>query len=313
MRKTIGKAILAGALGCLALCACSTAYAATKTTDTETENDQPAQEAAADADTKNTSAQEALDLLKDLLAGGGIGHDTGEEAGSAKGSAEMPGTIALTAAPREPRTVTVSAQGTAKAVPDKAEISFGVTTQAKTADAAQKENAEKIDKVITHLKERGIEEKSIRTSSYNLYPDYDYSGNNQKIIGYQVRTTLTITDQEIDDAGDIVSECVALGINDVDNFRFYASSYDEAYEEALKSAVAAAGAKAAVLAGCTGDELGPVLSLSEGYQDTSYRYSKARYAMAEEAAADNAAGFGMAVMPGEASITAQVTITYELR
>ena len=35
--------------------------------------------------------------------------------------------------------------------------------------------------------------------------------------------------------------------------------------------------------------------------------------MTEEAAADSAAGFGMAVMPGEASITAQVTITYELR
>ena len=231
MRKTIGKAILASALGCLALCACSTAYAATKTTDTEKENNLPAQESEADPDTKNTSAQEALDLLKDLLAGSGIGSGADEGRASGKNSENLP----LPAVPREPRTVTVSAQGTAKAVPDKAEITFSVMTQAKTADAAQRENAEKIDKVIAHLKERGIEEKSIRTSSYNLYPDYDYSDNKQKIIGYQVRMTLTVTDQEIDDAGDIVSECVALGINDVDNFRFYASSYDEAYEEALKS------------------------------------------------------------------------------
>ena len=61
-------------------------------------------------------------------------------------------------------------------------------------------------------------------------------------------------------------------------------SYDEAYEDALRAAVTAAGAKAAVLAECTGDTLGPVLSLSEGYQNTSYRYAKSNYAMAEEAA-----------------------------
>ena len=304
MRKNIGKALLVGALGCLVLCACSTAYAATGTSGEKNTSSEAAQEDAAEMDTKNASAQEALDLLKDLLAGGGIGTGTGEKSSA--------GSIMMQTAPQEPRTVTVSAQGTSKAVPDKAEITFGVTTHSKTPDAAQKENAEKIDKVIAHLKERGIEEKSIRTSSYNLYPEYDYSNNTQKIIGYQVRTSLTVSDQEIGDAGDIVSECIGLGINDVENFRFYASSYDEAYEDALRAAVTAAGAKAAVLAECTGDTLGPVLSLSEGYQNTSYRYAKANYAMAEEAAAD-ASGFGMAVMPGEASITAQVTVTYQLQ
>ena len=123
MRKNIGKALLVGALGCLALCACSTTYAATGTS----------------------------------------------------GEKNSAGSTMMQTAPQEPRTVTVSAQGTAKAVPDKAEITFGVTTQSKSPDGAQKENAEKIDKVITYLKERGIEEKSICTSSYSLYPEYDYS------------------------------------------------------------------------------------------------------------------------------------------
>ena len=99
----------------------------------------------------------------------------------------------------------------------------------------------------------------------------------------------------------------------MDNFRFYASSYDEAYEDALKSAVSAAEKKAAVLAEASGGKLGSVLSLSEGYQNTAYRYAKANYAMTEEAAADSASGFGMAVMPGEASIEARVTVTFELR
>ena len=291
--RRILTVLAAGLLACAALTACSTAYAATGTKISKG-SPEPAAEAEAE-ETDNTgtdktaTAQDALDAFREALGG--------------KGNTEM----------KEPRTITVNASGTAKAVPDKAEISFGVTTQAKTPDAAQQENAETIDKVIAHLKERGIEEKSIQTSGYNLYPEYDYNGNTPKITGYQVRTTLTVTDQDIDDAGDIVSECVKLGINDVDNFRFYASTYDEAYEEALVSAVAAANKKAAVLAKSADGELGRVLSLNEGYQNTTYRYAKANYAMAEAAAMDTGAGFGMSVMPGEADITAQVTVTYELR
>ena len=68
-----------------------------------------------------------------------------------------------------------------------------------------------------------------------------------------------------------------------------------------------------MLAEASGGKLGSVLSLSEGYQNTAYRYAKANYAMTEEAAADSASGFGMAVMPGEASIEARVTVTFELR
>ena len=311
MRKNYIRVMLAGALCCLFLNACSAAYAAT---DAETAAaKESAQETASEEKPAQVSAQEALDLLADLLNGGkGSGNAEVQKSGS--------DTIVMNAEKAdpaesvgEPRTITVNASGTAKAVPDKAEISFGVTTQAATAEEAQKENAEKIDQVIAHLKERGVEETSIQTSSYNLYPEYDYNGKTPKITGYQVRTSLTVSDQEIEEAGDIVSECVSLGINDVDNFRFYASSYDEAYEDALKSAVSAAEKKAAVLAEASGGKLGSVLSLSEGYQNTAYRYAKANYAMTEEAAADSASGFGMAVMPGEASIEARVTVTFELR
>lgn len=308
MRKNITKALILSALCCLTVSVCSTAYAATKNSGTAEESVESTE--AAKEETKNTSAQEALNLLADLISGKSGAEDPDI---SADTKADGVGNFFRTAAEKEPRVITVSASGTSKAVPDKAEISFGVTSQAKTADAAQTENAKTIDAVIAHLKERGIEEKSIQTSSYNLYPEYDYNSKTPSITGYTVRTTLTVSDQAIDDAGDIVSECVALGINNVENFRFYASSYDEAYEEALQKAVKAAGAKAEVLAKSAGGGLGEILSITEGYQDTSYRYSKSRYAVEEAAAADNAAGFGMAVMPGEASIQAQVTVTYELK
>ena len=95
------------------------------------------------------------------------------------------------------------------------------------------------------------------------------------------------------------------------------SRYDEDYEEALTKAVAAAARKAQVLAEAAGMELGAVKTISEGYQDTTYRndsltrsYSKEMF---DTAAAEEAAYGSVAVMPGEAKISAQVTMTFYLK
>ena len=188
--------------------------------------------------------------------------------------------------------VTVTASGTVKLTPDKASIIFGVTTQDKTADAAQKKNSEDVDRVISVLTGRGIEEKSIRTSDYSMYPQYDYSTNGeQKIVGYNVTTT--------------------LGINNVDNISFLCSKFDEAYSEALSRAVEAARKKAEVLAHAAGKSLGDPVVITEGYQNTSARYAKtANFAL--DAVAESAAA-GPTLMPGETEITANVTVTYEMK
>ena len=208
--------------------------------------------------------------------------------------------------------VTVSASGSVKLTPDKASITFGVSTQEKTADAAQKKNSEDVDRVISVLTGRGIEEKSIRTSNYNMYPQYDYSGTGeQKIIGYIVSTSLTIQDQDISDVGKLISDCVAAGIDNVDNISFLCSGYDDAYSEALTRAVEAARKKAEVLAAAAGKTLGDPVVITEGYQNTSARYAKSAN-IALDAVAESAA-MGPALMPGETEITANVTVSYEMK
>ncbi len=213
----------------------------------------------------------------------------------------------------EQRTITVNASASENVIPDKAEISFGVTTSAKTPQEAQKENSEIIRKAVAYLTENGVSEKSIRTSSYNLYPDYDYSSNQRKLLGYQISCMLTVSDQNIEDAGKIVSECVELGINDVNNFRFYVSDYDNAYEEAMDKALQSAQGKAEVLAASAGGSLGQVLRIQEGWQDTSVRYANTSIMMESASAAKDAGGMGMDLMPGETKVTAQLTVTYELK
>ena len=215
--------------------------------------------------------------------------------------------------PADTATVTVSASGTIKLVPDKATVYFGVTSQEATAELAQAKNSEAVQKVMDVLIERGIEDKSIRTTNYSMYPQYDYSADGeQRIIGYVVYTNMSVQDQNIDDLGKLLSACVAAGINNVDNVSFLCSGYDEAYSQALTQAVEASRAKAETLASAAGKKLVEAVSISEGWQDVSARYGKSvnTSAMFSEAAMDTA---GPVIQPGESEITANVTVTYSMK
>ena len=212
------------------------------------------------------------------------------------------------------RTITVMADSSSVTVPDKAQINLAVQTEGANAKETQQQNTEAVDQVIAKIRELGVPDKSIKTSGYDMWPRYDYSGNTEKLIGYQVSTSLTVTDRSIDEVGSLISECVAAGVNQVNNISYSCSNYDEIYNDALTKAVEKAKEKGEVLAKAAGGELGEILSVSEGYQNTAYRYNTSYmdakamggYGAAEEAAAD------VAVMPGEAEITAQVTVVFEL-
>jgi uncharacterized protein YggE len=61
-----------------------------------------------------------------------------------------------TSAASPARTITVTGTGTVTTVPDRAEFSFGVTSQARTASAALAANAAEMRKVIAALKDAGV-------------------------------------------------------------------------------------------------------------------------------------------------------------
>ena len=226
------------------------------------------------------------------------------------------GTAAVAASPAAAaeEQITVSASAVVRLVPDKATVYFGVTSQEATAEEAQRKNSEAVNQVIAVLTGRGVEEKSIRTTNYSMYPQYDWSEyGEQRIVGYCVTTSMSVADQNIEDLGALLSACVAAGINDVDNVSFLCSGYDEAYRQALAQAVAASRDKAEALASAAGKKLGDAVSVTEGWQDTSARYGKtvntaAAYGM--EPVADAAAPI---LQPGETEISASVTVVYAMK
>lgn len=211
----------------------------------------------------------------------------------------------------EDHVISVSSREEVKVTPDMAEIVYSVYTQAADAKACQEANSEQLDQVIQVLKGMGFEETSIQTSNYNMNPIYDWNSG-QTITGYEMETMVTLSDVPLDQAGEVISNSVSAGVNNIRSVSYLSSTYDEAYQEALKKAIEAASVKAQAMAEAGGCTLGKIVNITEygGNQAAKYTgYSNSSGAAREEAAMDAAA---VSIMPGEISIEANIDVEFAL-
>src|SRR5215469_179703 len=122
----------------------------------------------------------------------------------------------------ESRTLTVSGQGEVKAVPDEAQLSAGVVSQAPTAQAALDINKRAMDGVFASLRQQGIPDKSIQTSEFSVSPQYDNQNNNSAphIVDYQVSNGVTVTIDDLSKLGAAIDALVSSGANSMGGISF---------------------------------------------------------------------------------------------
>jgi uncharacterized protein YggE len=222
----------------------------------------------------------------------------------------LAGIIALPAAAESasPHTITVTGHGEAKAAPDSAMVSAGVTTQAKTAAAALSENSAAMNRVFAALKRLGVEAKNIQTSNFTVSPQFtpynSNSGNGQRIVGYQVSNQVDVTLERTAGVGPAVDALVAAGANQMNGIGFTIHDPKPLLASARAAAVDDAAARAQVFAKAAHVALGPILSIEEG-GTVPVRPLYAMRAMAEAAPTPIAAG--------EQTVAADVTIVWEIR
>lgn len=198
------------------------------------------------------------------------------------------------------RTITVSGNGAASAVPDRAAFSFGVTAQGRTASQALAAGSAEMRKVIAALRAAGVAGRDIQTAAVSLSPRYSQDG--EEILGYTASNTVSATVRGVERAGAVIDAAVAAGANQVYGPVFTRSDEAALYRRALRAAVADARAKARTLAAAGGVRLGPVRSVVEG--------SPGPVPVAERAGkgAESAP-----IEPGSQAIQASVTVEFGLR
>lgn len=208
----------------------------------------------------------------------------------------------------------VSGEGKVAATPDTVKLSFGIEENGSSLKSVQDSVNKKSKALVDVLKKMGIDEKDIKTTSYNVYPNYDYNVSPQRITGYKVSTQYTATIKDFEKVNDAITAVTQAGANIVGGVSFELSeeAKNEKLNEAREEAVKKAKEKAEGLAGASGISLGRITNVSES-QGTSYPGP----IMLERAKViDGSGGEPIAqpdIQPGETEISVSVSLSYEVR
>lgn len=201
----------------------------------------------------------------------------------------------------------VSAQAEASRVPDVATISAGVVTQAVDGNAAMRQNAEQMAKVVAAIKAAGIADKDVQTSGINLSPQYRYAENEApKITGYQASNTVSLKVRDIANLGKVLDALAAVGANQINGPSFQIDQPDPVYDEARLAALKKAQARAETYAKALGLRVRRIVSISEG----GGGFPPVPMVQMRAVAMDKAES--TSVSPGETTLTVNLDVVFEL-
>ena len=223
-------------------------------------------------------------------------------------------------------TITVEGTGKATAVPDTARITFTITESAANVADAQKMATDKTDAALDAIKGLGVEEKDVKTLSYNVSPKYEYPQSGPcypgmpcpaamvsgapRIVGYDVSQTVEVRVRDTAKAGDALQALGSIGVQNISGPDFVVDDEDGVRAEARAEAIEKAEEKAKVLAKELGVHLGDVVSFYEGGPSYPMYDSYAGKGGTMMGAAPETAP-RLPVGEDESSIT--VSITYEIK
>ncbi|GGK07283.1 SIMPL domain-containing protein [Luteimonas terricola] len=225
------------------------------------------------------------------------------------------GSLAMSAAAQTPAStqvasdgtlLSVSARGEASRAPDIATASAGVVTQAADANAAMRENAAQMTRVMTAIRAAGVAERDIQTTGINIHPSYRHVENEEpRISGYNASNTVSLKVRDIAKLGEVLDALVASGANNVSGPSFGIDQPDAVYDEARRKALDQARARADMYAEALGLQVRRIVSISEGGGMQQPRPMFAMRAMAMDSESTPVAA-------GENTLEANLEVVFEL-
>jgi uncharacterized protein len=141
------------------------------------------------------------------------------------------------------RTLTVRGEGKSSVATTLTQVQLGVEVQGKQASEVQQQAAQRSAAVVEFLQARSVDR--LQTTGISLSPQYDYSNNQQKIIGYTASNSVSFR-VPTEQAGELLDRAVQAGATRIDNVSFVAedAATEAARQQAIQQAVRNAQAQA---------------------------------------------------------------------
>ena len=217
--------------------------------------------------------------------------------------------------------ISVNGKGEAVSIPDIATFSFSVTETAKTVADAQKASTDKTNNALKAIKAGGVADKDIKTLSYSINPHYEYTtpactasgcpGGKSVLTGYDVSQTIEVKVRNLTKAGELFDSIGSVGVQNVNGLSFSIDDIDSVRAIARAQAITIAKEKAQKIANDLGVKLVRITSFYDSGDNAIMPYASdsmvgSGVMMAKVSAAPQ-------IPTGEQKVTANVTITYEIK
>ncbi len=230
------------------------------------------------------------------------------------GAANVPESLA-----QEERRITVTGDADVRVVPDEVVLTLGVETDDLDLAAAKAENDARMARVVQVAEDAGLPDNLIRTDFLRIEPRYRFDGPERIFLGYWVQKTLSLTLRDVDAFEDLLTTVLEAGANYVHGIQFRTTELRSHRDRARSLALDAAREKAEMMAAELGHGVGETVLIREDRSGwwSSYGgwWGGGRGGYMSQNVVQNAPSGGGAdgvTAPGQISVTAHVSVTFEL-
>jgi uncharacterized protein len=222
--------------------------------------------------------------------------------------------------PSSKNTITVEGIANVEATPDLLTVYFNIETINDTAVEAKDENNDILEKLILELAMNGFTRDELKTQSFDVYPNYEWTNDKRIQKGYKATHSLKIelSSEDFDDASEVIDAGVnsGAGISYI-NFELSQELQNQYKAQALELASEDATIKAEAVVSGLNKNLGKLISVSVsdfGYypwnvytaeMDSAGSYNKESAELARQSVAN--------ITPSEQDITARVSATFKIK
>lgn len=209
-------------------------------------------------------------------------------------------------------TLKLCSQAILKKPSDELQLKMGVINLGETAQAALAENSVRMEAVIASLEAAGLTKKDYETGRFSIQPTYTPYPKDPpadwkpSINGYEVSNSILIHTEKLDMAGKLIDVANKAGANSISDISFSLRNPRIYWHEALGEATANAISDAHAMASVAQVNLLRVLSITLDEMHVSSPHVNASYL------SKSMSGSAPPIEPGEVTLTATVSIAYEI-
>lgn len=207
------------------------------------------------------------------------------------------------------RTITLQAEGKVTATPDIAVTTMGMTADGETVAEAQEKNTKVMNTLIERLKDLGVDEKDLQTTNYNIYPQYNYTEDEGRIlIGYQVSQSVTVKIRDLSNANQVLALAGEVGANSVSGLSFTIDDNDVYKDQARDKALKKISEKAQALSKSLGVKFASIISYNE-YENGGI----VPFALYESKSFGIGGGASPTIETGSTDVVMNVSVVFEIQ